>query len=461
MTKDGDRMSNINKYNFSNKVIDFLNINKFTKLTPIQDQVIDLIMDDNDLIAVSETGTGKTHAFLIPLLEKIDSKEDRVQAVITAPTRELAMQLFDFAKVMQKVDKNLTIELVTGGMDRKKMIDRLAKNPHIVIGTPGRIKDMFVEEAVLRLDQADFIVIDEADMTFEFGFLNDVDSIVSRMKDTVQMAVFSATIPKDVNHFLDKYMSNPKTIRVKNPSVFSPDIDHVLIDSKHKKYEETLLPLLKTINPYVCLIFANTRNHASETASFLRNEGYKILEVHGGLTSRQRTRAHRSLQAHEYTYIVASDIAARGLDIKGISHVISLGLPYELDFYIHRSGRTGRTKRHGTSYIIYKNKDLDAIYELRNQGLEFSFAQVRNDQLVQAKSIFTKRKANYTEDLEIAKILNRKKVKVKPGYKKKRKREIEKIKQQRRRKMIKENIKQAQAERAKTKQRAKRKENKW
>ena len=450
-------MTNINKHNFSKKVLDFLEINKFEELTEIQNQAIKVINENKDLIAVSETGTGKTHAFLIPILEMIDSSEKRVQAVITAPTRELALQIYDFAKVIKKVDENIKIELVTGGMDRDKMSEQLQKDPHIVIGTPGRIKDMFVKQAVLRLDQADFIVVDEADMTFEFGFLDDVDQIVSRMKDNVQMAVFSATIPKDVNQFLDKYMTNPKTIRIEKKDDFSPNIDHILINAKHKKYEEVVNDLLKTINPYVCLIFSNTRKHASETTNYLRSEGYKVLEVHGGLTSRERKKAHRDLQSHQYTYIVASDIAARGLDIEGITHVISMGLPQELDFYIHRSGRTGRSKRHGESYVIYNNKDLKSIHSLKNRGLDFSFAQIRNDKLVPAKSIFSKKKNNYKEDKEIAKILHRKNKKVKPGYKKKRKKEIEKIKQKRKRKMIQESIKKQKKERAKNKQRQKRK----
>ncbi len=452
-------MSNIKKHNFSEKVLNFLEVNKFSELTPIQDEVISYILNKRDVIAVSDTGTGKTHAFLIPILEQIDSSEDRVQAVITAPTRELAMQLYDFARVMQEVDSDLSVELVTGGMDRERMSDKLTSNPHVVIGTPGRLKDMFIDEAVLRLDQADIIVVDEADMTFEFGFLDEVDQIVSRMKPNVHMAVFSATIPKDVNFFLDKYMINPRTIRIESTSKFSPNIDHVLINTKHKKYEETLVDLLKTINPYVCLIFANTRQHASETTAYLRGQGYKTLEIHGGLTSRERVRAHRDLQSQDFTYIVASDIAARGLDIEGITHVISLGLPSDLNFYIHRSGRTGRTKRHGTSYIIYDKADLNAIHQLRTQGLKLSFAQVRNNQLVDAKSIFTPQKKNHIEDIEIAKILYRKNTKVKPGYIKKRKQEIERIKSQRKRAMIKQSIKEQQKERGKARQIAKRGKN--
>ena len=156
-------MSNINKHNFSDKTKKFLELNNFESLTLIQDAVVDKMIDNRDLIAVADTGTGKTHAFLIPLMEKIDTQDNRTQAIITAPTRELAVQIYEFAKMMSEVDSDLTIELVTGGMDRKRMADKLKNNPHIVIGTPGRIKDMFIDEAVLRADLADTIIVDEAD----------------------------------------------------------------------------------------------------------------------------------------------------------------------------------------------------------------------------------------------------------------------------------------------------------
>ena len=449
-------MSNIKKHNFSDKILKFLKVNNFSELTLIQDEVIDLIINKTDTIAVADTGTGKTHAFLIPLLEIVDSNEDRVQAVISAPTRELAKQIYDFAKVMNEVDSNLKIELVVGGLDKERMKERLKTNPHIVIGTPGRLADMFINEAVLRLDQADIMIVDEADMTFEFGFLEDVDKIISRMKKDVQVAVFSATIIKQVNQFLDKYLSNPQTIRIKSSESFSPNIDHTLINARHLKYEEVLKDLLEVINPYVCLIFANTREMVSDTAAYLRSNNYKVLEISGGLSSRARMRALKDLKSHEYTYIVATDIAARGLDIEGITHVISLGLPDDLNFYIHRSGRTGRSERHGTSFIIYNKSDLNSIYALRNQGLSFIFKQVRNKQLLNAKSIFSERKPDYSEDKEIAKILYRKNQKVKPGYKKKRLKAINKIKNQRRRAMIQESIKEQKIAKNKAKQIAKR-----
>ncbi len=454
-------MSNINKHNFSDRTLKFLEANDFSKLTLIQEAVVDKMINKKDIIAAADTGTGKTHAFLIPLMENINSKENRTQAIITAPTRELAVQIFEFAKVMSEVDNDITIELVTGGLDRNRMVDRLKNNPHIVIGTPGRIKDMFVDEAVLRADLADTIIVDEADMTFEFGFLEEVDQIVSRMKKDVQIAVFSATILKEMNVFLDKYLRNPETIRIKRSEEFSPNIDHVLINTRHLSYEETLYNLLDTINPYVCVIFCKTREDVEKTAGFLRSKNLKTLMISGGLSSRARMRALKDLQSQDFTYIVATDIAARGLDIDGITHVISLGLPSDLNFYTHRAGRTGRTQRHGTSYVIYNKSDVPSIFTLRNRGLNFNFKQVRNKELVDAKSIFSERKDNYSEDKEIAKILYRKNTKVKPGYKKKRQQEINKIKSRRRREMIRKSIKEQQVERNKNKQIAKRKGNKW
>lgn len=453
-------MSNIKKHNFKDKTLKFLDVNGFTDLTLIQDAVVDKIINDKDIIAVADTGTGKTHAFLIPILEKVDSSENRTQAIITAPTRELAYQIHEFAKVMSEVDENLKIELVTGGMDRERMAERLKNNPHIVIGTPGRIKDMFIDEAVLRADLADMIVVDEADMTFEFGFLEEVDQIVSRMKDDVQVSVFSATILKEMNQFLDKYLTNPETIRIKSDEALSPNIDHVLISTRHLSYEETLVNLLETINPYVCLIFCNTREEVEKTAGFLRSKNLKTLMISGGLSSRERIRALKDLQSQEFTYIVATDVAARGLDIDGITHVVSLGLPSDLNFYTHRAGRTGRSSRHGTSYIIYNKSDIGTIFTLRNRGMKFSFKQIRNNELVDAKSIFSQKKDNYSEDKEIAKILYCKNTKVKPGYKKKRQQEINKIKNRRRREMIKQSIKEQQIERGKERQIAKKGRNK-
>ena len=203
-------MKKFEDFNLKPTTMEFLKLNGFETPTPIQEEIIPSALRGKDVIGLSKTGTGKTHAFLIPVMEKVDSSLDRVQAVITAPTRELATQIYDKAKMMQEVDSNLIVRLYVGGTDRDKSIDRLEDSqPHIVIGTPGRIKDLFLGASALRLDLADMLVIDEADMTLEFGFLDEIDAFAGRMGDDLQMMAFSATMPEQLKPFINKYMHHP------------------------------------------------------------------------------------------------------------------------------------------------------------------------------------------------------------------------------------------------------------
>ena len=296
----------------------------FQRLTPIQQQVIPL--QGKDIIGISNTGTGKTHAFLLPILEQIEVSKEKVQAGITAPTRELAVQLYQRSLRMSEVLEGLRIRLIAGGMEKSRMSEQLRHQPHIVIGTPGRILDMFLNEQTLRCDTARILVVDEADMTLEFGFLEDVDKIASRMGSDLQMMSFSATIPAGLKPFLRKYMREPLTIQVESSAQFHPDIRHVLVPCKHLEYTDKLIEILPGINPYVCLIFANTRTIAAQAAERMREAGYGVIELHGDLNARERMKALRELQSQKKSYVVATDIAARGIDIEGITHVISLGL---------------------------------------------------------------------------------------------------------------------------------------
>jgi len=429
-------------YNFNKLTNKFIELNYFKVPTKIQKAVLQEMRRGRDIVAVSNTGTGKTHAFLIPLMEMLDYDVDQTQAVITAPTRELAMQIFEKAKLMSKANPKIKIKLVTGGIDRSKMIESLKNPPHIVIGTPGRIKDLFVDEGALRLEKSSILIVDEADMTLEYGFLNDVDQIATRMEDELQMLAFSATIPEGLKPFLKRYMERPQTIIIDDDEKMNPRINHMLINCKHHNYTQTLLKILPTFMPYVCLIFANTRKDAAECANDLRNEGYKVLEVHGGLEARARKQAMKQLSSMEYTYIVATDIAARGIDVDGVTHVVSLGFPSELDFYIHRAGRCGRAGKSGVCYALYKEKDARAIRDLMNKGVEFNHVAYRNGDWVTLKPFEQKRIAkNDLREKEIAKTLYRKKQKVKPGYKKKRKNEIARIKQKEKQIKIRADIK--------------------
>lgn len=430
------------------RLIDY---NHFSDPTPIQQAVIPYACKGKDIIGVSATGSGKTHAFLIPIMEKINCHEDLVQVVITAPTRELALQLYRRAQEMEACLEGLRVKLITGGVEKSRMMDQLKQQPHIVIGTPGRIKDLFVNEGVLRLEHTKILVVDEADMTLEFGFLEDVDAIAGKMNEQLQMMSFSATVPQELQLFLKKYMKEPRIIRIEDESS-RPDITHVLIPCKHKTYEEKLLDLLPMFHPYVCLIFANTRKEAASAAQTLRNHGYGVVELHGDLTSRERIKAMKELADQRKSYVVATDIAARGIDIDGITHVISMGFPKELNFYVHRSGRTARAGRNGICYALYEKSDQHAVELLEKRGIEFVLKAVKNGTWQELKRV---RKATNVENdaviNEIKKITKKKK-KVKPGYKVKQRSEIEKVKRKARRAMIQDDIRRQKKERAKAKQ---------
>ncbi len=429
------------------ETIDELN---FQSPTKIQKAIIPLVYKHMDVIGISQTGTGKTHAFLIPIMDMIDVDMDCVQAVITAPTRELASQIYEQARLFTKHQPELRVSLIIGGSDKQKAIDKLNTQPHLVIGTPGRIKDLSLNEQALKITTAEIFVIDEADMTLEFGFLEDIDAFASKMRKDLQMLSFSATIPEGLQVFLKKYMHAPVIVKVEDDHhISAPKIEHILVPCKHLEYEEKLLEVLKGFKPYVCLIFANTRNKAAATAQLMRDHGYDLIELHGDMTSRARKNAMKNLMNLDKTYIVASDIAARGIDIKGVSHVISLGFPSELDFYIHRAGRCGRAGMSGICYSLYKSEDETSIRQLANKGIHFKHQNIRNGEWIILKDLFPAKTSKIDElEKKASMIVNRKKKVVKPGYKKKRKQEILQIKRKAKRAMIQEDIKRQKKERA-------------
>lgn len=436
---------------------EFLKINHFISPTPIQKAVIPLVMRNHDIIGISATGTGKTHAFLIPIMEKIDTSQKQVQAVITAPTRELAIQLFERAKIMQEADPNLHVKLITGGIEKSKMNESLKNQPHVIIGTPGRIRDLFLNDQTLLLQHVKLLVVDEADMTLEFGFLEDIDVVASRMRKDLQMLSFSATIPNGLKPFLKKYMHNPKIVQIETKHKNDPKIEHVLIPCRHLSYEEKVMELLPAFQPYVCLIFANTREEAANLSKLMREKEYGVIELHGDLAPRERTKAMKQLMKLTHSYIVATDIAARGIDIDGVSHVISMGFPKELDYYIHRSGRTGRAGKDGICFALYQESDELFIKSLQKKGIGFHHRQFKNGiwQELKPKNQKKQKKDDPLEK-EISKIVHRKKTKVKPGYKAKQKKEIAQLKRKAKRSMIQEDIKKQKKERAKAKQLEKR-----
>ena len=446
------------QYQFQPFVKETIQELNFKSPTNIQKSVIPLVYKYIDVIGISQTGTGKTHAFLIPIMDMIDVEKDCVQAVITAPTRELASQIYEHAKLFVKHNPDLKVSLIIGGSDKQKAINKLSTQPHIVIGTPGRIKDLSLDEQALRITTADIFVVDEADMTLEFGYLEDIDAVLSKMKDNLQMMVFSATIPQMLRPFLQKYMKAPKIIEIDEHLSTSRNISHYLVPTKHRQRYEVLKEVMSIIDPYICLIFCNKRNEVEDIAHRLREDGYKVGEIHGNLEPRERRQMMRRIKNMEYQYIVATDIAARGIDIDGASHIINMEFPTELDFYIHRSGRCGRGKYTGECYSMYDTSNQSIVEALEKKGIHFEVKELKGNQFVESKER-EKRKSRQNHQTELEQKISsivRKPTKVKPGYKKKRKRVIEKMVKQEKRAIIRQDIKRQKKERAKQAQREKR-----
>ncbi len=446
------------QYQFQPFVKETIKEMKFETPTKIQKAVMPLVYKHIDVIGISQTGTGKTHAFLIPIVDMIETEADYVQAVITAPTRELASQIYEQAKVFMKHEPALRVSLIIGGHDKQKTIHKLSTQPHIVIGTPGRIKDLSLDEQALHITTADIFVIDEADMTLEFGYLEDIDAVLGKMKDNLQMLVFSATIPQMLRPFLQKYMKSPKIIEIDEELKTSRQISHYLVPTRHRERYGVLKEIMGLIDPYICIIFCNKRVEASELTHRLREDGYKVGEIHGDLEPRERRQMMRRIRNMEYQYIVATDIAARGIDIDGVSHIINMEFPMELDFYIHRSGRCGRGKYTGECYSMYDTTNEKIVHALEKKGIHFEMKELKGNHFVESKER-EKRKSRVKHQSDLEKQISsmvRKPKKVKPGYKKKRKQQIEKLIRKEKRAIIQANIKRQKKERAKQAQREKR-----
>lgn len=402
----------------------------FIEPTDIQKRIIPKALKGVSLVGQSQTGTGKTHAFLLPILTKIDPSVMTVQAVITAPTRELAHQIYhEILKLTKFCTKGEEIQtkLFVGGTDKARAIEKLKVQPHIVVGTPGRIHDL-VEEQALFVHTANVMVVDEADLMIDLGFLEEVDRIASSMPTDLQMFVFSATIPENLKPFLKKYMENPEFVQVDPKQKTAKNIEHVLIPLRHRDKVELLHNLMNTINPYLAIIFVNTKTKADELAGQLLERGIKVGLIHGDLTPRERKKMMTKIRDLEYQYIVATDLASRGIDIDGVSHVINYELPNDLNFYIHRSGRTGRGEYTGISFIILNEDDELKVDKLETMGIQLKNMDLNNGELQEIKDR-NQRKNRKKIQRPVEKQIQvniKKPKKVKPGYKKKQKELLEK-----------------------------------
>lgn len=443
--------NNFNEFNLKPYLVKAVQAINFRQPTPVQEKVIPDILAGKSVVGQSATGSGKTHAFLLPIFTRINPDDQAVQAVITTPSRELAYQIYNAAKQLNKfADQPLTIHNYVGGTDKQHQIDQLErKQPQLVIGTPGRVLDL-INSQHLDIHMATMFVVDEADMTFDMGFLEPVDQIASHFPDNLQMMVFSATIPQKLRPFLKKYMANPVLEEIPTETVINPDVENWLMSTKGQDKNQLIYRLLTMGEPYLALVFANTKERVEELTRYLSEQGLKVAMIHGGLEPRKRKRTMRQIRNLDYQYVVATDLAARGIDIDGVSLVINDDIPSDLEYFVHRVGRTGRNGMPGTAITLYAPAEDDLISKLEERGIKFIPKQLKNGRIVTTHDRNRRKKYKRRQaelDPSMKGYVKKTKKKVKPGYKKRIKRAIKEDEQQKRKMELRHKIRKAKRQR--------------
>ncbi len=411
------------EFKFKDYIQEALRDLNFVEATPVQEKLIPVVLSGRDLVGESKTGSGKTHTFLLPIFQMLDEEADSVQAVITAPSRELAAQIYQAARQLASFsEREIRVANYVGGTDKARQIGKLeSSQPHIVIGTPGRIYDL-VESGDLAIHKAKTFVVDEADMTLDMGFLATVDKIAGRLPKDLQFLVFSATIPQKLQPFLKKYLSNPVIEQIKTKTVIADTIENWLLSTKGRDKNAQIYQISQLLQPYLAMIFVNTKTRADELHSYLTAQGLKVAKIHGDIAPRERKRIMNQVKNLDFEYIVATDLAARGIDIEGVSHVINDAIPQDLSFFVHRVGRTGRNGLLGTAITLYQPSDDSDIRELEKMGIKFIPKMIKDDEFQDTYD--RDRRANREKsreklDTEMLGLVKKKKKKIKPGYKKK------------------------------------------
>ena len=337
----------------------------FEEATPVQEKAIPFLLENNqDLISLAQTGTGKTAAFGLPIINKVDVKKKRPQSIILCPTRELCLQISKDLKLFASNSKDLRITPIYGGSDIRKQMRELKMGSHIVVGTPGRVLDL-LKRKNLELNKIESVVLDEADEMLNMGFKEDIDSILEGTNSKKQILLFSATMPKEVLKISKNYMNKPKKIEVDSTNEGVKDLEHnyYLVMNLKDKYQ--VLRRICDINPNVYgIVFCRTRRECKDISNKLVQDGYNADSLNGDLSQPQRDHVMNRFREKHIQLLVATDVAARGLDVNDLSHVINYNLPDENQTYIHRSGRTGRAGKKGTSIIISSNRDRRKIKSL-------------------------------------------------------------------------------------------------
>ena len=334
----------------------------FEETTPIQARAIPVVMEGGDIIGQAQTGTGKTAAFGIPLLQKVDSQNKKTQAIVLCPTRELAVQMAEEIRKLGKYMHGVKVLPIYGGQDIGKQIRSLKGGAQIIIGTPGRVMD-HLRRKTIRCDFVDTIVLDEADEMLNMGFREDIETVLEYLPEERQTMLFSATMPKPILEITKKYQKDATTIKVVKKELTVPNIEQYYYDVKRKDKVEVLSRLLDVYDPKLSLVFCNTKRMVDEVTEALQGRGYFAEGLHGDMKQSQRDRVMNGFRNGKTEILVATDVAARGIDVDDVEAVFNYDLPQDDEYYVHRIGRTGRAGKSGTAFTFVKGKE---VYKLKD-----------------------------------------------------------------------------------------------
>ena len=375
-------MNNFEKFNISNDIIKSLDKENIIDPTPIQEKSIPLLLEGYDLIGQAKTGTGKTFAYSIPLLERIDKTSKNILALILCPTRELSIQVANEIKKLISNNKMIKLATIYGGQSYEKQFKDLKCNPQIVIGTPGRIIDM-MDKKKLSFSNIKYLILDEADEMLKMGFQEDLEKILSSMPTERQTMLFSATMPPFIKNLAKKYMKDPKNVVIESKTLTVDLIDEKVYFCKRDSKKDLLIRLLD-YNQFKCvMIFANTKAMVDELVLFLQKAGFRCDGLHGDLKQNMRDRVMQSFRTSNVDILVATDVAARGIDIDGIDCVINFDVPNENELYVHRIGRTARAGQTGVALTIATSKAKGKIEEIER----YTKRQMIRDEIPSVKDI--------------------------------------------------------------------------
>ncbi len=441
-------MGSFAQFNLSKEMVLALEKLGYKEPSPVQGRVIPKALKGDSILCQSETGSGKTHSYLVPIIDRLDLSLSRLQSIVICPSRELARQVYDFAFAFTRFFPKLKVRLFTSSEEKSENQQGLSIAPQLVIGTPGRLKDLLADDYELNLKGVKSLVLDEADMLMDMGYFEDIDALRSLLRDDLQVMVFSATLEQGLKEKLRKYASSDFLYQGED-NKSSGNVSHHLIDIKHVGKNEALLRFLKIKVPYLALVFASKKEDVNSAYAALKNAGYSVVLFSGDLETRERRKTIRMIKENRYQVVVCSDLLSRGIDIEDVSDVISLDLPSDLNYYHHRAGRTARFGKTGDSWVFYDDDSTKLPKALMDQGVKFDFLILKKDALesdpvgLLPKTKFKKKKPfedpEEAREIKIAKANTRSK-KVKPGYKRKQRWAVEKVKNKYRRKAIRKKI---------------------